>query len=198
MAVFTPVDICNMALGHVGLGQQIASLDDVGAIAQVCRDWYARARDEVLESFEWPVTRLQVSPGLVEAEPNDDWANSFRYPPNALSLIRVVGGGLPQSEAIPFDVGQDATGKLIYCDEDDIIVEIVALFEDTGEWKATFAKATSWAMARDIAGPLRRPSQYGDRAVQMYAQELAKAEGIAAREQAKKPRPPSSYVSSRY
>jgi hypothetical protein len=198
MAVYSDVDICCMALGHVGLGQKISDLDGSGALEEVCRDWFARSRDTVLEGAHWPVSTRQVILGLVEEDPNTDWAYSYRYPNETLAVRRLVSGvGLPETDPVPFVMGQDDTGRLIYADLEDAIAEVTYWTNNSGEWSSHFANAVSFLLASNIAGPLKRPGNVRGDCYALFEQWDAKAKGVARREEMNKPRPPSSYVSRR-
>jgi hypothetical protein len=86
------VDICNLALSHVGVSTEIANLDtERSKEAQACRRFYEPTREEVLRAFAWPFATRFVDLQLVEEEPNDEWAYSYRYPATASSR----GGSSP-------------------------------------------------------------------------------------------------------
>lgn len=197
MAVYTDVFIARLALGHIGIGQTIEDLDANGSLEETCKEFFDHAREEVLEAFEWPITTKQITPALVAADPNGDWGFSHRYPVGCLAIRRVVDpAGLPQSEPIPFALGQDDTGRLIFSDQEELIVEVSYWYADPGEWPSYLAKAISWNLATYICGPLGKGGQR-DACVAGYLNAKGNAAGLAAREQQKKPRPPSSYTSCR-
>ena len=48
----TEVEICNLALSHVG-DSKITTLTDANPAARKCNQWYAIARDSLLRSYRW-------------------------------------------------------------------------------------------------------------------------------------------------
>lgn len=71
----TAIDICNMALSGLGHERTIASLDEPGKEASLCRVWLAQARQSVLGAAWWP--------GLARVTPETDGTPDgayFRYP----------------------------------------------------------------------------------------------------------------------
>ena len=199
MAIYTDADIATMALGHIDIGQEVEDLAGSKHLERVCGRSFAHARDEVLARKVWPFTTQQLELGLVEAfDPGEgDWLFSYRYPVTCISLRRIVSPvGLPQAEAIPYKLGQDDTGRLIFCDEASAKAECTTTYDDPGEWPSLYAKAVSWCLATYICGPLGKGAKRGD-CMAGYEDAITNAAGVAARENANQPRPPSSYVSAR-
>src|SRR3990172_6032289 len=113
------VDICNMALSHLGNSKEIAILaTEKSEEAAACRRFYETARDTVLRDFAWPFATRILSLGLVEEDPNDEWAYAYRYPTDCLLLRRLLSGlrhDNRQSRA-PYRVARDDDGLVIYTD----------------------------------------------------------------------------------
>jgi F0F1-type ATP synthase gamma subunit len=57
--------ICNMALGHIGDSNGIASLDEASAAARACTLYYEQARDEVIQELAPQFARRSAALGLV-------------------------------------------------------------------------------------------------------------------------------------
>lgn len=203
MAVYDEVVVCNMALSRIGIGQRIDDLSGGDDLSAICNDWYTICRDRVLSAFAWPLTKRRVTLGLVrEITESDDvdreWIFSYRYPVDCIVFRRIVSTGwLPESAPIPFDVGQDDTGRLIYCDEEDAIGEYTATYEDPGQWPDALADAVSALLASEIAGPLRVSADKHAMALQLYDRAIIRAQGIANQERTLAPPPVSKYVSVR-
>ncbi len=198
MAVYDAVKISNMALSNIGIGQEISDLSERSAPARACSFWYDIARDLALASFPWPFATKPVALGLVEENPNTEWRYSYRYPVNCIIFRRIVTGVLPELREIPFKMGQDDTGILIYTDQTDAIGEMTAAFSTEGLWPDAFASAVAWLLAERIS-----PKLQVDRSRQLDAtgymdKALSQAKGIQAQEQANKPRPAASSVMARH
>lgn len=195
--MYSNVDIAVMALGHIGIGQEIDDLDANGHLERVCNRFLAQARNEVLELVEWPITTTQVALGLNEEDPNGDWGRAYDYPNNLLVLRRIVSpAGLPVADPIPFKIGRHDGSVVIFTDAEDAIAEGTFLLEDPAVWGALFAKAVSWNLATLICGPLGKGNRRGE-CVLNFDDAITKATGSAMRQNQNKPRPPSSYISAR-
>lgn len=196
--MYSEVDIAVMALGHIGIGQEIEDLAATGHLERVCNRFFDQARNEVLERVDWPVTTKQVALGLNEEEPNGDWLRAYDYPDNLLILRRIVSpAGLPVAEPIPFKVGLNADNEVvIFTDESSAIAEGTFLIESPATWAALFAKAVSWNLATYICGPLGKGAKRGE-CVGNFEKAITEATGTAVRQNQNKPRPPSTYTSCR-
>jgi len=91
------VDICNMALSHLGIGQQIQSINppDASEQAKACAFWYPKARNFVLRDAPWnfayTYTTL-VSDGTLMAQypyAYPGWTYAYQYPGDCLMGIAV-------------------------------------------------------------------------------------------------------------
>ncbi len=193
MSVVDAVRVSNNALRLIGIGQKISSLDDDNHRAEACKDAYPEARDLVLSSFKWPFTTRRVALGLVEEDPNDDWAFSYRYPIDCVVVRRIAtSAGLPDYVPTPFTLGQDDTGRLLYTDVEDAIVEYSATADDPGEWPNCFADAVSGELAERIAPIFKVGNDKLQIAQNFKAQALMRAQGITQQEQHNAPNVPKS------
>src|SRR3990167_2163908 len=127
------VEICNMALGHLGVGKEIANLEtEKSTEASLCRRFYANTRDEALRDFPWPFATKLAALGLIEEDPNDEWGFSYRYPSDCLRLRRLLSGlrnDTRQSRA-PYKIGKDDQGRLLFADLEDAEAEYTARITD--------------------------------------------------------------------
>jgi hypothetical protein len=200
MAVYDDVLISNMALGHLGIGQAVTDLLATDDVSVTCNRWYTIARDSVLTSFAWPVASRKLTLGLVETDPDSadgDWGFSYRYPNTCLVARRIVGGGLPVSVTIPFALGQDDTGRLVFTNEEDAVLECTAFYEDPGEFPDKFAEAVSWKLASLIAMPLTQDLAKADWCKNNYREWRLEAEGVANQERQLHKPPVSTLATAR-
>ena len=84
------VDICNMALGHLGRSTQpIQSLTEKSIEARSCNLWYAQTVQELLEIHDWSFARarqtLSASPDAVPSE----WTYRYKEPADCLKFLRI-------------------------------------------------------------------------------------------------------------
>lgn len=196
MAVYDEVLIANMALNLCGIGQRITALSDANDRAIACNTWYPIARDICLESYKWNFAKKTVALGLVEEFTSDTakWAYSYRYPATCLSAYYLTVGTDPVTVPIPFELNQDATGRLIMTDLEDAELEGVFAFTDPGEWSSKFSMAVASHLAQYIALPLQKDQGMVDRKAQAARENLALAQAKSAGEKQNRPEPVSKYI----
>lgn len=195
-------DICNMALSHLGIGTEVGDVEtDRTEAAKAFNRFYQPTRDEMLEEFAYPWAMVTVSLGLVEADPTDEWAYSYRYPSNCLKLKRIQSGVRnddPDSR-VPYRVSRDATGKLIYTDVADAVMEYQFRETDPGRFNPLFVTALSFMLAFKMAPRMTKgdPFKLGVRALELARLWIAKAQVSSAGEEVPEREPESELIRSR-
>ena len=92
--MYTDVDICNIALGRIGVDRTIASLDEASKEGRNCKRFYPLARDLVLEAQPWPFAiRAKALAPAVVAQLVPGWSYGYTLPADAASVIEVVPAG---------------------------------------------------------------------------------------------------------
>lgn len=184
-------DIANMALSHLGIGEEIASLTEKSDEARACNRFFEPCRDATLRDFPWPFATKFAVLGLVEEIDDDDatedeWDYSYRYPPDCAKIIRIRSGSRNDSrdERVPYKIAKDTSGRLIYTDEEDATVEYIELITDPERFTPDFYMALSFRLAAMIAPRLTAgdPYKLGPRAYQMYVHEIERAKATALNE----------------
>src|SRR4051812_44204103 len=82
--------ISNLALGCVGIGQQIASLSEQSTPAKRCNAVYHQCRQELLRGFPWNFGLKTVPLVLVADQSFPGWSYVYQYPANCL-MVRAIG-----------------------------------------------------------------------------------------------------------
>lgn len=195
------VDICNLALSHVGVSTEIQDLDaERSKEAQACRRFFASTREEVLRAFPWPFATRIVGLQLVEEDPNVEWGFSYRYPSACLAARRVLSGARVEAAAqrIPFRIASDDDGRLILCDLEDAQLEYTADITAAAVFDIDFVNAVALLLASKI-GPRFGPeaTKLGNRALQLYAGAIARAQRAALDEQQDDLPPDAELISAR-
>lgn len=188
------VDICNAALGHIGNDNQISSISppDGSTEAGYCKRFFAFARKELLESFNWAfaTTRQQLTP--VDNISNQ-WSFAYAKPSNCLKPIRVLratmlpiflleysrvtGDFLSQaneSDSAPYYL----EGDVIYTHEPQAVLVYLRDVTDSTKFTPTFTSTLGYLLASYLAGPILRGSE-GASTAQKY-RDLAMSVGGAA------------------
>lgn len=196
------VDIANLALSHLGHGKSISNLEtDRSDEANVCRLFYDLCRDSVLKDYKWPFLTKFAALALVEEDPTDEWAFSYRYPTDALEIKRILSGTRndTRQSRVPYKMGQDNDGKLIYTDMEDAEIEYSAKADDPSKYPPDLVLALSFKLAVYIAPRIAAgdPNKLGARAMQMYEIELSKSLATAFNEEQAEELPDSEFIRSR-
>lgn len=166
------IDICNLALSHLGDTATVASLDPPeGSVqAEHCARFYSIARDSLLEMHPWgfATRRIQLAQ-LGTGWP--EWDYSYAQPSDALNIIAVLppdatddysqglsnvplsAGGSYVPKAFSCEI--DSNGAdVIYTDQEDAVLRYTALVSDTTKFSPLFVMALSWHLASMLAGPI--------------------------------------------
>jgi len=211
------VDICNLALGHLGDKATVASLDppEGSAQAEHCARFYPVARDALLEIHEWDFATKRAL--LSELENTwDMWQYAYAKPSDCLRVLAVLQteatsdysmtssptytaegivteratGYAPQEFACEID----ATGNsIILTNQEDAVVRYTAFVTDTTRFSPLFISTLSWHLAALLAGPILKGDAgraEAKRCEQMASLWLAKA--TASDSNQRKVRPPQS------
>ena len=180
-------DICNMAISHLGISKDIANVTtEQSAEAKACRRFLDIARETVLKDYNWPFATKMATLNLVEEDPNDEWAYSYRYPSDCLYARRILSGFRDDTDLtrIPYKITQDSTGILIYCDTENAILEYTLNTKNVDLFSSDFKFALSYRLAHYIAPRITAgdPFGLGDKALQKYVLEIQRASANAFNE----------------
>ncbi len=197
-----PTEICNFALLHLGVSTTIENLDtEKTKAASVCRRVYPIARDEVFRDFNWPFAKKIAEAGLVEENPNEDWAYSYRYPSDCARMQKILSGirNDSRSSRIAYEVGSDDSGRLIFTNQPTAILKYNKLVTDSGLYTADFVSMLSLLIASYIAPSMTAgdPYKLGERAFNRYYVSKTKAEATAANEEQDEEMPDAESIRSR-
>lgn len=199
MPVLDAVSIANMALAKIGIGQKIEELtNEAGDTEREANFWYPICRDRLLEAFTWQHASKQIALDLVEEDPNDDWAFAYRMPVECLVARRIVSGlGTSESVWVSFQLGQDSQGALIYCDQEDAVLEGTFTLNDPSRYTNMFANALAWVMASEMAMPLSVDSGKRSEAEAGAMRAMREAQAVSNQNRRMKPQLASLFVSYR-
>ncbi|MEX3628259.1 MAG: hypothetical protein VB138_01105 [Burkholderia sp.] len=163
------VDICNLALSHLGDEATVASLDPPEGSPQAgyCARFYPAARDALLEMHAWGFATKRVQLPLL---PNtwSMWDYAYGQPSDVLKLLAVLapdaqddytltaqGGYGSTVSPQPFSAELDASGRsVIYTNQPDAVLRYTAIMRDTTKFSPLFVMALSWHLASMLAGPM--------------------------------------------
>lgn len=196
------VEICNLALSHLGSGKEISNLEtDRSSEALVCRRFFDITVDLVFRGFDWPFATRFVSLGLVETDPTEEWGFSYRYPTDCRRFIRIPSGVRNDSREsrTPYKIMSDSQGRLILTDKEDAQAEYIALLTDPQQWPNDFSMAVSFLLAVYIAPRVTGGDPFGmaKRAEALAEYQRSTAMANSANEQQDDPIPQSEFIRDR-
>jgi len=147
-------EIANMAISHLGIGKTITNLDtDKSQEAQACRVFFETAKNAALKDHDWSFAWKEATLNLIEENPLDEWGYSYRYPTDALTIRRIVSGQQCDTldSVVPFVIGSDSSGKLIYTDRSEARVQYTFDVDNVDLYTPRFTLALSFQLAYYIA-----------------------------------------------
>lgn len=219
------VDICNLALSHLGEGTKITSINPLDGSVQssYCATFYPIARNSLLEMQPWNFAMRRAD--LVAAvNESTEWDYAYTMPDNVAKIVAVmppdsqddysttfaasssvyytapvVAAGTYNPQ--PFAIEVDSDGKqIIYSDQPDAVVRYVEKVTDPRAFSQTFVVALSWHLASMLAGPVIKGDQgsaEAKRCQQMLLLYLNKAENHDATQRNIKPEQITPWISGR-
>lgn len=195
-------EICNLAISHIGIGKEIANIDsDSTNEASACRRFYTTARDKVLGDFNWPFATGFITLALVEENPTTEWKFSYRYPSDCVTLRRVFSGIRNDNlqSRIPYRLGRDTTGILIYCDIESAQMEYTVRETEVSRFAADFTMALSYLLAAYICPRITGSDRFKlvPSLIQLYQAEIANARTNALNEESSDISPESEFIRAR-
>jgi hypothetical protein len=180
------VQICNMALSHIGSDARVSSISppDGSVEAGHCATFYDQARTEMLEPGNWAFALKRQALAQVTNTSNA-WAYAYAKPADCQRALRVlrpnvtvtvftqdiVSAHTDDRDSAAFDL----EGEVLYCNEPDAVLVYVRDVTDTNKFTASFTTAFSYLLGSYLAGPIIKGNEgvrVGD-AMRQRAQALA-------------------------
>ena len=173
------VDICNAALGELGVSGLVTSLaPPTGtAYATLCATLYPMARDSLLEMHTWTFATKRVSLALLSETPPNSWSYAYAAPTDALNFLAVldpdatddysqglvqygnIAGIYPQNVGVyttkPYETETDASGNVIvYTNQTDAVLRYTGRVTDTTKFSPMFTESLVKLLKSKLAGPV--------------------------------------------
>ncbi|HEX7011598.1 MAG TPA: hypothetical protein VF161_02575 [Steroidobacteraceae bacterium] len=153
----SPVDICKLALGHLGDGTNIESISppDGTRQAELCAQFYPVARDTLLE-FGWSFNTRRAALALLEVPVPDGWLYAYALPASCMKPLE-VRSPLSRDDLDTEDFiteSLDDSSRVIYTNAPEAQLKFLVRVTDTTRWTPGFIYALSWLLASLLAGPL--------------------------------------------
>ena len=159
------VQLCNMALSHIGSEARVASITppDGSVEAGYCATFFDMARTEMLEPGTWAFSLKRAALAQVDNE-STAWAYAYALPSDCLRALRLPASRLPstvftQDTVViePHDQSSrafDIEGAVLRTNEPDAVLLYVRDVTDSGQFTPSFTSALSYLLASYLAGPI--------------------------------------------
>ena len=179
----TEVDICNLALAHLGDDATIASLSppEGSAQAEKAARFYPIARNTLLEMHTWNFASKRGNLALT-TNSLDQWDYAYVAPADMMSPVAVISptaqndyatrmsagdtpGGITSNYAPTIVAGQytpqqfSLEGDLIYTNQENAMLRYQAFITDPSLFSPLFVITLSWHLASMLAGPVIKGDQ---------------------------------------
>jgi hypothetical protein len=159
------IQICNMALSHIGAGPLISSIDppDGSVEAGYCATFYDLARTELLEPGNWAFSlkRAQLAE-LTNA--SEAWTYAYALPSDCLRALRVLSPTIGVTVFTQDEVSLqpddrygaqfDIEAQILYSNQTEATLLYARDVTDSARFTASFTSALSYLLASYLAGPI--------------------------------------------
>ena len=219
------VDICNLALAHLGDTATVSSLNppEGSAQAEHCARFYPIARDTLLELHRWNFSMRRSVPASLTSDwteweyayalpantmtvlsvlpddSTDDYSTRFAPADTLLSYAPIVAAGAYTPQAYTIETLAD--GQLVlYTDQENAVLRYTVRITDTTKFSSLFVMSLSWHLASMLAGPIIKGetgAAEAKRAVQMLGQYLIQAQSEDSNQRSVKPEHIVKWMSGR-
>lgn len=151
------VDICNLALSHLGDQANVSSIDppEASVQAELCKRFYPIARDFLLERHMWrfATKRQELAPLSIVSLPS--WEYAFAVPSDMIRPVRLVHtDSTDDQDAQSFIVEMAGTTQALFSNVDTPRLTYIARVTDTARFSPLFVSALGYFLAGYLAGPL--------------------------------------------
>ena len=171
---YTETEVCNMALSYLGEPGRLTNVDtDTSREAELCRQFLALARDELLERHAWDFALRSVKPTKRSASPRVDYKFAYDYPENVASVLALVRSDVDYNYKTMGTTGHhdyavelDENGdRVLLTDLDDALMLYVGKVTDPTKWSTVFTTALAWRLVFHIAGAILKGEEGSKKAV---------------------------------
>jgi hypothetical protein len=176
------VDICNLALSHIGASATISSLTEQSEEAFHCNLLYADTRDTLLRAHPWGFATRHLALSDVGSPPGN-WSYRYSYPNDCLfirEILQVTDNGDP----IEYEVAlSDAyNSRVILTNQESATLIYTYKATNTLVFDPMFVTSLAWKIASEVAMPLTRDEKRMTAAYQMYLSTLSEAKTFNSNE----------------
>ena len=165
------VEICNLALGHIGSDANIASISppDGSVESGYCARYYPLARKLTIALAQWSFATTRKA--LAEVDNNSNvWQFAYAQPADCVKPYRILkAGATNEQDGASFTI----EGGVIYTNEPEAKLVYTRDITDATKFSPEFISALSWMISSYLAGPIIKGNEGANAAVKLRERAIA-------------------------
>lgn len=172
------VEICNLALGHLGSEANVASISppDGSAEAGYCARYFPIARKLTIALAQWSFATKREKLAEV-TNPSNVWLFAYSLPSNCIKPYRILkAGATSEQDGAAFTI-EDGT---VLTNESDAVLVFTRDITDTTRYSPEFISAMSWMLSSYLAGPIIKGSEGANSALKLRERAVAETRMASA------------------
>lgn len=184
------VDICNLALAHIGDEAQVVAIRPADGTVQAdhCARFYPMARDLLLEMHPWTFATKRAQVAEVENPSPDDWQYAYALPSTCIRPLSALLSGVPERSfgnsdtdagSFPYIVEASADGTpVLYTNVETAVLRYIDRVTDTTRFSPGFVAAFGRLLASYLSGPILKGDSGAKQAIEqmkLFTVEYARA-----------------------
>ena len=155
----------------------LSNIDDSSPKAQVVRQFFDQALEEVLRAYDWACATKRQELAPVSGDlTNYEYRYAFPQDPYCLRVLTVfsptTGEDLPDDKYI-------IEGRELFTDSTPLSMAYMAKLTNVSEYDSLFTEALSFKLAAYLAYPITKKAELRGEMLQLYLLSLGQAEAIS-------------------
>lgn len=159
------VEICNLALGHLGSDANVASIapPDGSAEAGYCARYFPIARKLTIALAQWSFATKRTELAEVD-NPSTTWMFAYSLPSNCIKPYRILkSGAASEQDGAAFTIEDN----VVLTNEANAVLVYTRDVTDTTRFTPEFISAMSWMLASYLAGPIIKGNEGANAALKL-------------------------------
>jgi hypothetical protein len=168
------VALCSRALITLG-ARPIASLDEAGTEAMVCRRLYPGIRDALLSAHPWSFATAQARLPRLSAQPLADFRHAYQLPADFLRALSAGDGGA--GRGLAYRIAENR----LHCDAEAVVLTYVFRPHES-DFPPFFDAVLAARLAADLCLPLTESTSRAEALSRLAEDSFARARHVDAQQ----------------
>jgi len=181
MAAASEVQICNLALSHLGAAA-ISSRTENSAESIACNLHYDSCRDSVLRDYPWNFAAKRVALAELTDTPPAGWSYMYSLPADCLLAREIINTLSNDPIKFVIESNPGGTARVLLTNQDQAVLLYTASVGEVTMFDPLFVEALSWKLASMVCMPLTRDRSIMQMCQTMYLNTIALAQRADANE----------------